>query len=157
MTESQKWERILEAEGMPAEIRPLTSSNNTPGHKDGLVCVSATNKFDNCQSSKDSDNSSSGRGYIKDWIARLNLKSFGVVTTLSDLEVAAHWRQFSKLIWDCGLKGNNLEFLLSYADHGNLLRASREFNITRERGRKLIEFVWLAWSTAATQMERKKC
>jgi len=126
---------------MPAEIRPLTRSSSHEGHSDGLVCVSMTSKY---RLTCEENPGFKLTPFRSDWYANQNLRQFGAVTSLADLDISVYWRDFSKAIWKSGLTGKILEFLLSYSQHGNLLGACNEFGITRERGRKLIDFVWRA-------------
>ncbi len=138
--EAAKWEAILAAEGMPSELRMLTHSHGGDGHNDGLVCVSMTLS----QKSQDKVEGKHGlaHGPTKlDWYMRHNMAFFGRETAMQDTETAAYWQRFSGRIWDSGVSGERLAFLLDYAEHGYISRSCRKFGWDRRLAYKLIEFV----------------
>ena len=132
MSLQDDWEAILKAEGMPAEIRLLTHSSEAAGS--GLICVSAS---DRPQSSDDNRIQ-----FSKEWTMNANIRIHGKPTSISDLDNAEYWRLFSTLIWESGITGTNLSFLLDYAEHGFVIRSRQKFNVTRRHADRLIAFVW---------------
>jgi len=71
-----------------------------------------------------------------------NIRHHGDVTPIEDMPVARHWREFSALIWQSGIGGIQLSFLLDYAEHGFLATSCRKFKIERTDGQKLVNFIW---------------
>jgi hypothetical protein len=141
--EAAKWEAILAGEGMPAELRMLSQSHGGDGHNDGLVCVSMTLSQKSrikgegmIQGGKHSSHRGEG-----DWYMRNNMAFFGRETAMQDTETAAYWQRFSGRIWDSGVSGERLAFLLDYAEHGYISRSCRKFGWDRRLAYKLIEFV----------------
>lgn len=106
----QKWEAKLTREGMPAEIRPLTSSSD----RDGLKIVPETSKY---TYSSDDD-----RHQGDDWALNENLETFGRETSMADHPTAVFWRQFGQAIHllPADFSKRDHQFLEALADSGNV-------------------------------------
>jgi len=137
--EAAKWEAILAAEGMPSELRMLTHSHGGGGHNDGLVCVSMT--LSQKSQSKVEGKYGTAHATKLDWYMRHNMAFFGRETAMQDTETAEYWQRFSGRIWESGVSGERLAFLLDYAEHGYISRSCRKFGWDRKLAYKLIEFV----------------
>jgi hypothetical protein len=130
------WELLLAKEGMPSELRMLTQTHSREGHNDGLVCVSMSDRLHEQQRVA---HTYSG---VKEWAMLANVKHHGKTTPIQELPIANHWRQFSSAIWESGVTGNNLDFLLDYAEHGFRSRSCRRYGIDVKFGQRLIDFIW---------------
>lgn len=133
------WEELLASEGMPSELRMLTQSQSGEGHNDGLVCVSTT--LSARSENKTETATVASQQHAKEWYLKANFRAHGVVTSMSETDVANFWREFSSRIWESGIAGERLNFLLDYAEHGFLSRSCAKFGYDRYFGKKLIDFV----------------
>jgi hypothetical protein len=133
MKTAEDWEKLLASEGMPAELRLMTQSSVVA--RNGLVCVSSSNKDD-----AKFENTTPYFG--REWTMNANLKHHGSPTAVSDLDVAQYWRLFSSLIWESGITGSNLEFLLEFAEGKELAPLARKYNLTLHTSTRLIAFIW---------------
>jgi len=121
---TQEWESRLAAEGL-APIRPLSQSSNAdPSHADGLVVVS--NPAD---------------ALTAEWAIEVQVATFGESTTLTNTATATYWRRFSSAVHQLPKREYSARarsFLLSYAEHGNRLRACRATGLSRQQGERVL-------------------
>lgn len=112
------YEAILEAEGMPAEIRSLFRGGSGCG--DPETAVAFYQFFDGDPSKSERKSSDS----------------------VSSLPVFEYWQSFQEIVWAVlGLTDAERDCMIAYSEHGFLSRACREYGVTYVRGLALVRKV----------------